>query len=168
MSKNLDEISKDLKDALALAEMFAERNDGEIVDELITIIENSEFEYAKKIDSYMDVINNKKESIAFYKAKTARYKDAISSLEYDLKKLHCTLGRVMGNSQYESTHGKISRHLDESLDIDTTPAKTPEEYIIMVAQKPKKAINTDKIRADIEAGKELEFARIVHKKRVSL
>ncbi len=168
MSKNLDEINKDFRDALALAEMYAMRNDGEIVDELIEIIEKSDIARKDKFDGYMKIINTKQEESAKWKTKAKRMGVMSKKLDSEVNELLNNLGRVMGKESYESEYGKITGHLDVSTQVFTTPAKTPDEYTKMVEQKPKRTIDTAKIKEDLEAGKELTFARLLSKKRVVL
>jgi hypothetical protein len=166
MSRNIYVLSDEMKEAKALATMYAMRNDGEVTDELVEIINKSTMKYEDKVDGYIKMIKYNRVEIDVMQKEIKRMKEFIIRTEHNNVTMQNALGVVMGKESYESIAGKITGHLDVGVDYLDTPANTPDDFCEMVEQKPKRVIVKSKVKEYLEKGGVVKFARLVKKKRI--
>lgn len=160
MKKTLFQISEDLEMLHDLMESI-DTDEGQTV-EILAYLEDTQKELSTKLDNYAEFIceltaraearkQRAKEMTELAKADEAMVKRLKSTLQYFFEREGL---KRQDTDRHRITLAKNGGKAPVLFD-DTFPEDMPEKYQITVI-KP----NTDAIRADLEAGEELPFARL--------
>lgn len=160
MKKSLFHINEDLLLLQDLLEHI-DTEDGQ-TKEILEFLEDTQKELSEKLDNYAELICELTARAEARKQRAKELTDLAKADESLAKRLKTTLQfffeqhnfKRQDTSRHRITLAKNGGKAPVIFD-DTLPENMPEQYQITVI-KP----NTDAIRADLEAGKELPFASL--------
>lgn len=150
---NLYQLTNDYENVLNM--LYDEDMDEQMI---LDTLEGIEGEIEDKADGYAKIIKELLGDAEKIKAEKARLEARQKSLENKAKMLKSNLQNTMqqlGKTKFKTELFSFNIQKNGGVQAITIDGEVPEEYTKTIIEN-----DTDKIRADLEAGKELPFAHL--------
>lgn len=164
---NLYQTTASIEEVLLLID----ENEGVYSDDcLLDTWELLDMEFNDKIESWCKAIKNIETESSVLKEEAKRLSARASQNEKLVTRMKSVMAECMnkvGKPKIKTTLFSVNRlKINGKLDIDSSIKNVPDEYIKVVA-KTEKQIDKEKIRAVLEQGKKLPFARFYNSITIS-